>query len=392
MDRSLLVSNSQQPHTERTSPSSSLTHRNLSAVAVHDHRRLLFQHDYMDLGDKDEHIRRAQACKTVRHFIVSPGLADVVTQHLGPDLHDAKTVIFDCNPGPGVLTKSLLNAGAQRVVSLEGDKAFFVQLQELERLLDGRLQVVHCNYFKLDPIGNRILKPPVMLSDKLFTDLGISEASWTDDVPVKVVGLIPPHNERGTLLKMVYALFERLSVYRYGRVELDLFISQKEYLTLVARPGQFKHYRAFSVLWQIACDIELLHKEPRESFVTSSKLNAPTLKSTLPNDHLCLVRLRPRADLFSTGLTPSNASTLVMLVKQCMAKRRAKLIDWLNIWAPDSGSKLLSEMGIPEDILTGHVYPEEYRELFQLMDKSKEFTESWLYDEILENTKRNGWI
>lgn len=61
--------------------------------------RSLCRRDFLDLGKVEDNARRAQACKTTRHFIVDPDLANIVTQHLGTDLQDTKTVIFDCNPG-----------------------------------------------------------------------------------------------------------------------------------------------------------------------------------------------------------------------------------------------------------------------------------------------------
>ncbi|XP_007896594.1 dimethyladenosine transferase 2, mitochondrial isoform X2 [Callorhinchus milii] len=363
------------------------TQRNLSAVAsshfASKQQRPLSRFDFLDLGDIEELTKKG---KQKRKFIINPDLANVVTECLDDDLSEDRAILFECNPGPGVLTRSLLNAGARRVIALESEKHFLPHLQSLENQLDGQLKVVHCDFFKLDPIGHGSMTPPAMFSEKLFSDLGISEVPWTADIPVKVVGIFSQKNERNMLWKLIYSLFERISLFQYGRVELDMFISEKEYTKLIAQPGNLRHYQALSALWQMACDIQLLHMEPWSSFVTNSKNGSGgPRKGTLTNDHLCLVRMTPRKDLFNETLTTANSATLVLMMKQCLTKRKAKLIDQLNSWSPGCGEKLLLQLDIPKNIFTGHVYPDVYKQLFQAMEHSQDFRQSWLYKEILEN-------
>lgn len=378
---------------ERSSPSTGGVQRNLSAVAVplKGQFRPLCRYDLLDLGDVDENTHKALACKSLRRFIVDPTLATIVTDHLAEDIEHGKAVIFECNPGPGVLTRALLNRGAQRVVALENDAHFLPELQALESRLDGQLDVVHCDFFKLDPIGQGSMKPPAMYSEKLFSNLGISEVPWSSDVPVKVVGIFSQRNERGMMWKLIYCLFECLSIFRYGRVELIMFISQKEYTKLVTRPRDYKNYQAYSVLWQMSCDIELLHEEPLSSFLTTKRRNGTSIakSTTSQSDNLCLVRITPREDLFNSHLTALNGSTLIMMVKQCLAKRKSRLIEQINSWSPGSGPDLISKLGFLDDTLTGDVYPDEYKRLFELMEQSGNFAESWLYEETLE-TKNTG--
>lgn len=47
-------------------------------------------------------------------------------------------------------------------------------------------------------------------------------------IPLKVVGIFPTKNERKTLWKLLHDIYSCTSIYKYGRVELNLFITEKE--------------------------------------------------------------------------------------------------------------------------------------------------------------------
>uniref|UniRef100_A0A663N3W7 Dimethyladenosine transferase 2, mitochondrial n=1 Tax=Athene cunicularia TaxID=194338 RepID=A0A663N3W7_ATHCN len=226
--------------------------------------------------------------------------------------------------GPGVLTRTLLNEGV-RVVALEHNSAFLPNLQSLENSLDGQLKVIYGDFFKLDPLVIGTVKPPVMFSDKLFETIGVEAVPWSAGiyVPVRVFGIIPQIKERIILWRLLFALYECSSIYRYGRIELNIFVSEKEYKVCV-RHFIGKEYevlhRTQNHLYCTANVFVILYTKVQSSFLDYMFLFmlSQTSRTWLPNDHLCLVRLTPRQNLFSGVLKPTNSSTFIFMVKQCL--------------------------------------------------------------------------
>ncbi|XP_030354895.1 dimethyladenosine transferase 2, mitochondrial isoform X2 [Strigops habroptila] len=300
-----------------------------------------------------------QTSVAVRRFIACPRLARTVQRCLQSGASPGSPpVLLECEPGPGVLTRTLLNAGV-RVVALESNPAFLPNLQSLENSLDGQLKVIYGDFCRLDPLVTGTLKPPAICSEKLFETMGVAAVPWRADSPVKIFGILPQSKERLRLWRHLFALYECSSIYRYGRAELNVFISEKEY------------------------------KEPWSSFLTNSKNGGLAIPKSvrLPNDHLCLVRLTPQQNLFTGGLNPTNSAIFIFMVKQCLAKPKSRLIDRLNSWSLDNSSQLLRELEIPENAQTRNVYPEDYKRLFEALQNTNIFTETWWHDEIFETVR-----
>ncbi|NXG03255.1 TFB2M transferase, partial [Sakesphorus luctuosus] len=322
-----------------------------------------------------------------------PRLARTVQQCLqrgaGPG---PQPVLLEFSPGPGVLTQTLLDAGL-RVVALESNLAYLPNLQSLENSLDGQLKVIYGDFFRLDPLVGGTLKPPAVCSDKLFETMGVAAVPWRADVPLRIFGIMPHTLERNRLWRLLFSLYECNSIYKYGRVELNVFISEREYMVrakhFTGKPGRAWAYQALTVLAQIGCEIELLHMEPWSSFATNMKSGGLAIPKSkrLPNDHLCLVRLTPQQNLFTGGLKPTNAATFIFMVKQCLAKPKSRLRDRLNSWSLDNSSKLLKELEIPKNAIVRDLYPEDYKRLFEALQNSSTFAETWFCEDVLESVR-----
>ncbi|XP_054875563.1 dimethyladenosine transferase 2, mitochondrial isoform X2 [Mus musculus] len=318
--------------------------------------------------------KRHIACKKAARNLVRDLL-----EHQNP----SRQIILECNPGPGILTGALLKAGA-RVVAFESEKTFIPHLEPLQRNMDGELQVVHCDFFKMDPRYQEVVRPDVS-SQAIFQNLGIKAVPWSAGVPIKVFGILPYKHERRILWKILFDLYSCESIYRYGRVELNMFVSEKEFRKLIATPKRPDLYQVMAVLWQVACDVKFLHMEPWSSFSVHTE-NGHLEKSkhgesvNLLKQNLYLVRMTPRRTLFTENLSPLNYDIFFHLVKHCFGKRNAPIIRHLRSLSTVDPINILRQIRKNPGDTAARMYPHDFKKLFETIEQSEDSVFKWIYD------------
>lgn len=317
-------------------------------------------------------------------------LARNLVRDLLENQNPSRQLIVECNPGPGILTGALLKAGA-RVVAFESEKTFIPHLESLRRNVDGQLRVVPCDFFKIDPRYQEVLRPDMSLQT-IFQNLEIKAAPWSAGVPIKVFGILPNKHERRILWKILFDLYSCESIYRYGRVELNVFVSEKQFRKLIATPKRPDLYQVLGVLWQVACEIKFLHMEPWSSFSVHTEnehleesKHGESLKVLKQN--LYLVRMTPRRTLFTENLSPLNYDIFFHFVKHCFGKRSAPIIHHLRSLSTVDPIHILRQIRKNPGEIAGKLYPHDFKKLFEAVERSEDSVFKWIYEYCAEDVE-----
>ncbi|KAK9761652.1 hypothetical protein K7432_013289, partial [Basidiobolus ranarum] len=111
-----------------------------------------------------------------QNFILDRNVTDKIIKTANIDLN--KSLVVEVGPGPGLLTRSILGAGAKNVVVVEKDDRFLPTLNQLSDATDNRLRVIQGDMLTLD--HNEILKTA-----------GITSGDTTSISNVHLVGNLP---------------------------------------------------------------------------------------------------------------------------------------------------------------------------------------------------------
>jgi 16S rRNA (adenine1518-N6/adenine1519-N6)-dimethyltransferase len=155
-------------------------------------------------------------------------------------------VILEIGPGPGGLTRALLESPAQKIIVVEKDERFLPALHQLKMLAPNRLEIIH--------------------QDALSLSLKKHTSS-----PFKIISNLPYNI--GTLLLLKW--FEELEVVKDMTVML-----QKEVVERLTAVPRTKSYGRLSILTQWYCEAKRLFDVSPKSFTPPPKVTSSIVKIT----------------------------------------------------------------------------------------------------------------
>jgi 16S rRNA (adenine1518-N6/adenine1519-N6)-dimethyltransferase len=170
-----------------------------------------------------------------QHFLLDLNLTRRIARAAG-DIRQG--TVIEIGPGPGGLTRALLEGGAGRVIAVERDARCVSALAELATAYAGRLEIIEGDALSID-------------------------AACLGAPPRRIVANLPYNISTVLLVRWLarIAAFESLTL-----------MFQREVAERLAAQPQSKEYGRLSVLAQWLCDVTLLFNIAKEAFVPSPKI------------------------------------------------------------------------------------------------------------------------
>jgi 16S rRNA (adenine1518-N6/adenine1519-N6)-dimethyltransferase len=197
--------------------------------------------DLPPLRDSLAALRLAARKSFGQHFLLDLNVTRKIARLAGP--LEGETVI-EVGPGPGGLTRALIEAGA-RVVAVEKDPRFLPLLQDLATRAAGRLRVINADALALGPDG-------LPAGAAIVANLPYNVAT-----PLLIGWLTGPLRPASMTLMFQQEVAERI----------------------VASPGS-KAYGRLSVLAQALCAAAIVMALPARAFTPAPKVDSAVVRLT----------------------------------------------------------------------------------------------------------------
>ncbi|KAI7883633.1 S-adenosyl-L-methionine-dependent methyltransferase [Lichtheimia hyalospora FSU 10163] len=222
-----------------------------------------------------------------QNFILDKNITDKIvrTAHLSQQT----PLVVEVGPGPGLLTRSILDTGVNRIAAIEKDERFLPTLTQLAEASGGRLRIIHGNALEVSSSLHALA--PLLPKD--FSS------------PLHIMGNLPFNVASPLLIQWLHQSAAHEGLFKLGDVWMTLMF-QKEVGERLAAPPSTEHRGRLSVMAQSLCSVNTVYQVPSTVFVPRPKVDA------------AVVQLKP----LQTKLTGETYKTLEHVVRHYFTKRR----------------------------------------------------------------------
>lgn len=257
-----------------------------------------------------------------QNFLLDLNLTAKIARAAG-DLK-GKTV-FEIGPGPGGLTRAILNAEAANLIAIEYDPRAIVALESLKKAAGGRLAIVQ--------------------EDALHADLPALAKNIGGKPPYAIIANLPYNIATPLLTGWLEQIYNDQNL--YGQMVL---MFQKEVAQRIVAKPSTKTYGRLSILSQWLCDTKLMFDVPAQAFTPPPKVTSS------------IVRL-----ISKSGIAKDiDFQTMEKITAAAFGQRRKMIRGSMKDYLP-----YIEECGIDPQARAEDLNVEEYMALAKLVTKAR---------------------
>ncbi|KAM4693105.1 dimethyladenosine transferase 1, mitochondrial [Discoglossus pictus] len=197
-----------------------------------------------------------------QNFLLDLKLTDKIVRKAG-NLKDA--YVCEVGPGPGGITRSILNAGVEELLVVEKDTRFIPGLKMLNEASMGKVRIVHGDIltYKMERAFPKHL-----------------QKQWEDDPPnVHIIGNLPFSVSTPLIIKWLEQVSNRDGPFTFGRTQMTLTFQKEVAERLTASTGSRQRSR-LSVMSQYLCNVRNCFTIPGRAFIPKPDVDVGVVNFT----------------------------------------------------------------------------------------------------------------
>ncbi|KAJ2159472.1 hypothetical protein GGF46_003016 [Coemansia sp. RSA 552] len=276
-----------------------------------------------------------------QNFIMDKNVTDKMVSLAGLELKNS--LVVEVGPGPGLLTRSILDRGALNVVAVEKDPRFEPTLHQLRDVAQNRFHPIIDDMLQIDH--------QEIVSSGLGLGPPNGEERLTAFDNVHLVGNLPFSVATPLLIQWLHMLAKKEGIFGLPNVTMTLMFQREVADRITAMEGESPRGR-LSVVAQSLCDAFRIYRVPASSFVPRPRVDA------------AVVQLRPLPE----PPLKSSLRTVEHLARFVFMKRRKMLARTFKDWDPTK-LQLLEECGIDPTLRAQDVPAEKFCELARIIEQ-----------------------